>query len=211
LHPKPKHLNGIEASLSTNINVHGWSINAPPAPAWPARTYPVIRALVAYTSLTVDGYYTARPPRRAAAPGALAGVEHVLGHRLDPAHARFLLYADGWPSLWPLAFLDTPELRDQALTARLLAALVSFGDLEAAGIEPGDVYPVASSPHSGTAVAVRNHHDRAGEVLWFDGLAANVYSGFDGFFAAASERLVAVAGPLAGGRADGNDDEEDDR
>ncbi|MEU5874200.1 hypothetical protein AB0A73_21920 [Glycomyces sp. NPDC047369] len=173
--------------------------SVPTPPSWSSRFYPVMRGLVALASLSIDGHLRSGPPRPRAAPHAIAAHEHASGRRLDDGHRQFLLHANGWPALWPVGLLGLPELGDRRLTERLLADLAATGDLAAARLEPEEVYPVAWAREGGSAVVVGPGRHRAGHVIWFEGVSTTVYGTFTVFFDAAVARLLAVAGPLAGG------------
>jgi hypothetical protein len=171
---------------------------------WSTRTFTLMRCLVALAGISVDGHLTAAPPRPRASAAALSMFEQSTGLVLDRGHREYLLYANGWPRLWPIGILGLPELRDRAATARLTAYLAATGDLEAAGLAADDVYPVAWARAGGTAVAVRPGCLRASEVIWFEGITTNVYATFGAFFDAVADRLSTVAGPLAGSTPDGS-------
>lgn len=177
----------------------GMDTVAPPFPDWPPRIYPVMRGLVALASLDLTGHLQAGAPRPRATPTAIAAFEQTTGRRLDPGHCRFLAHVNGWPTLWPVNLFGLPELSNRRHMTQLTTELSATGDLASARLEPDDVYPVAWARTGGTAVTVRPGRDRAGEVIWCEGITTSVYAGFDTFFDAVAARLIAVCGPLAGG------------
>lgn len=178
------------------------STTAHPGAPWSTRTFPVMRCLVALAGISVDGHLNAVPPRPRASAAAVGVFEQSTGLVLDRGHRDYLLYADGWPGLWPIGILGLPELRDRHATSRLTAYLTATGDLEVVGLAAVDVYPVAWARTGGTAVAVRPGRSRAGEVVWFEGVTTKVYGSFAVFFDAVADRLSTVAGPLAGSTPD---------
>ncbi|WP_205327635.1 SMI1/KNR4 family protein [Glycomyces sp. YM15] len=175
---------------------------------WPARIYPITRALVALASLDLTGHLQAGAPRPRATPPAIAAFEYTTGCRLDAGHRRFLTYMNGWPVLWPVNLFGLPELSDRHRMTRMTNELAATGDLAPAGLEPADVYPVAWAREGGTAVIVRPGRPRAGEVMWCEGVTTTVYNSFTVFFDAAAARLLTITGPLAGGT---EADDEDER
>jgi hypothetical protein len=112
-------------------------------------------------------------PRLKLSPEALAEFEHEIGEPLPQEFHDFLLHADGWPGVYyDLDLFGTSELRGGGkwrTAQNLLDVYGGEGVLDALGLDPKGVVPVAAGDGNDLVLLVRRGWPDAGQVSWILG------------------------------------------